>query len=435
MTVDPQKVRIEGVYEQRQPGYFMLRVKVPGGVLSSEQALKVCEIAERFAGGGIHLTTRTSIEFHWLKEGDLAEAARMLQAVGLTSRGACGGAVRGVSCSTQFSDDFPRVQVLARKLHHHFTQNPHFENLPKKFKIGVDAGYEGARHLIQDAGLVLVETDGESARYDVWAAGGLGREPVPGFLLEERVPEERIILLVEALVRVYKQHTPKGKRLKHLLKEIGQEAFRKLLREEIGREEVLVISDGFQKRLTPQTAAGRPERVEARIFAGELKVGTLRRLAELAARHAAGFMALTPEQNVALFLTEDASAIEATQALAGMGLCGGPSEEQVGFRICPGNHECRMGLAPTRDIARDILKVMGPEGSRLSWAIAGCPNSCSQPQLAEMGIVTIKLVKEEGGERRALFDLYRLEKRGAFGKLIRQGIGLDELLQSVSAIG
>src|SRR5512141_1418294 len=102
MTLDPQKLRIEGVYEQRQPGNFMVRVKVPGGALSAEQARQVAVVAERFAGGGLHLTTRSSLEFHWVRGETLPEVVRLLAAVGLTTRGACGGAVRGVVCSTQF---------------------------------------------------------------------------------------------------------------------------------------------------------------------------------------------------------------------------------------------------------------------------------------------------------------------------------------------
>ena len=149
----------------------MVRVKVPGGVLSAEQAKKVADDADRFAAGGIHITVRASIEFHRVQGDALPEVVRLLAAVGLTTRGACGGAVRGSSAST-FHGDFPATQVLARKLHHHFTQNPHFEGLPKKFKIGVDAGYAGSRHLIQDLGLVRAGADGGQDRYDVWMAGG-----------------------------------------------------------------------------------------------------------------------------------------------------------------------------------------------------------------------------------------------------------------------
>lgn len=435
MTLDPQKIRIEGIYQQKQPGFFMQRVKVPGGVLSAEQALKVAEIAERFAGGGMHLTTRCSIELHWLREDDLPEIGRMLEAVGLTSRGACGGAVRGVSCSTPFLAGFPAVQVLARKLHHHFTRNPHFEGLPKKFKIGVDAGYEGSRHLIQDAGLVLAGTNEGECCYDVWIAGGLGREPHPAFLLEGAVPEERLLPLIEGVIRVYRRLTPQGKRLKHLVRERGEEGFRELLREELAGKGPLALPDGFDRSLTAPPAVAPSQRLEARSFAGELTASALRRLAEIATLHAAGFMVLTCDQNVAFHPGKPEDAEQAAAALGEAGFGGESREERVLFRVCPGSHECRLGLAPTRDIAGNILAAMGEKGEGLSWAISGCPNSCAQPQLAEAGIIATRLVKEDDGERTPRFDLYRQSGAEPFGAPTRQGLSLAELLEAVREIG
>ena len=432
MTLDPQKLRIEGVYEQKQPGNYMVRVKVPGGVLSTEQAAKAAEIAERFAGGGLHLTTRASIEFHWVQGEALPEVARMLAAVGLTTRGACGGAVRGIVCSAPFGEGFPAAQVLIRKLHHHFTQNPHFEGLPKKFKIGVDAGYRNSRHLIQDTGLVLAGTEGGQDRYDVWMAGGLGREPQPAFLFERGVAEERIIPLIEAVVTVYRRLTPLGKRLKHLVRERGEAGFRELLETELAGKALLLLGDGFAKQLTLPVKAAEGAFLEAPVFAGELPAAGLRGLAKVAADHAGGYMVLTCDQNVA-FQVQYGAREEAEQALITAGFRGAPGNGS--FRVCPGSHECRMGLAPTRDVARSVLEAMGSAGKGISWAISGCQNSCSQPQLAGAGIVVSRLAKEEDGERSPRFDLYRRSVADAFGIPCRQGLSLAELLEAVRAIG
>ncbi len=435
MAIDPAKMRIEGVYQQRQPGYYMVRAKVPAGVLSAEQALKVCEIAECFGKGSVHLTSRASIEFHWLQEECLAEVIRMLAAVGLTSRGACGGAVRTVVCSTPFLPCFPAVQVLASKLHLHFTGNPHFEGLPKKFKIGVDAGYAGGRHLIQDIGLVYAGEVSGVSHYDVWAAGGLGREPQAGFLLQEGVAEERLIPLIEAVIKVYQQHTPAGKRLKHLVKDLGQEGFRRLLQERLDPELTLSLSDGCDKCLTERPGAPPVAYLEARVFAGELSAGRMRELATVATSFAGGFLVLTPEQNVAFFLKDGIAAEEAAAVLARAGFGGGSPQERIPFRICPGNHECRMGLVPTRDLSLELIASIGGNGERQGWAIAGCPNSCSQPQLADVGIVAVKLTRGAGDEQLPLFDLYQRQDGEAFGKVVRQGIGLDELRKIVGQLG
>jgi sulfite reductase (ferredoxin) len=436
MALDLHKLRIEGIYEQREPGSFMLRAKVPGGVLSTEQALKAAELADRFAQGKIHLTTRASLEFHWLREESLVQALRMLAAIGLTSRGACGGAVRGVICSTPFSADFPSLQVLARRLHEHFTRNHRFEGLPKKFKIGLDGGYSAeSRHLIQDIGLVLGESKSDGEYYDVWAAGGLGRAPVPAFLLAERVPPEMLIPLIEGVVTVYKNHTPAGKRLKHLVGEIGRDAFRKLLDEAMEELPSAVLPDGLDKSLTPSPAAGPGCSLEAGVFAGELTAEALRRLAVIAADHAGGFMVLSADQNVVFLLPDTSVRKQAAEALNAAGYEGILKEERVRFRICPGSHECKVGLAPTRTVARDILAAMGEKAEKLSWAISGCHNSCSQPQLADAGIITSKLVKGDGDTRTPRFDFYRRNDLSGFGAAVHSELTLAELLAAVKEIG
>ena len=93
-----------------------------------------------------------------------------------------------------------------------------------------------------------------------------------------------------------------------------------------------------------------------------------------------------------------------------------------------------MGLVLPRDTAAKILDAMGPEAEKLSWAISGCGNSCSQPQLAEQGIVVSKLVTEDEGQRSPRFDLYQLQEQG-FGKKIKETLTLEELLAAVGRIG
>jgi sulfite reductase beta subunit-like hemoprotein len=434
MTIDYQRLRVEGVYKQNEAGHLMQRIKVPAGVLSAEQAEKVAEIADRFAGGRLHLTTRCSIELHWLQFGDLPEVQRLLAAVGLTGRGACGGAVRGVSSSTPFAEGFAVAQVLARKLHRHFAGNPHFEGLPKKFKIAVDAGYDGARHLIQDVGLVYVGTGEAGDLYDVWLAGGLGREPMAAFRFEEKTPERRLVPLIEATLRVYGRHAPAGRRLKHVVRELGEKKFRRLLAQEVGEGAGLELADAVDKRLTALPHGGPAPRVEAAVFAGELTTEAFRRLAAVARRHAGGYLVLTADQNVAFLLAESSLLGPAQRELAESGFAGATPEEQVTFRICPGSHECRLGLAPTREVAKEVIAALGEQGRSLAWAISGCPNSCAQPQLAEAGIIAVKSVREEDGARRPLFDLYRREGE-ELGRAVRHGLDLAGLLQASSDLG
>ena len=403
MSIDYQKLRLDGIYKQNKQGDLMLRVKIPAGALSSEQAEMICKVSAQFSNSLLHLTTRGSIEFHWLQYTDVPQALAMLNAVGLTSRGACGGAVRGVSCSSSFSKDFGIVQTLARKLHRHFAGNPHFEGLPKKFKIGVDAGYENARHLIQDIGLVYTGTIDSVQQYDVWSAGGLGREPQAAFLYEKSVPEQELIPLIEAVVRVYARNTPPPKRLKFLLNQIGEEALREKV--EAGRRHG--VQPELRATLDGPLTLPDSEPIEIPVFAGELKSEDLLSLAELARQHGNGFLALTADQNILLLLQADTDRLKLKQQLKSAGLLNDLPENRVQFRVCPGNHECQMGLSATRDIARQICQAIGSKEVTESLAISGCPNGCSQPQLATLGIISRKSVKQEDGTRTPLFDLLR----------------------------
>lgn len=426
MTIDFQKLRLDGVYRQNDADQLMLRVKIPAGVLSAPQADVLADIAETFSNGTLHLTCRGSIELHGLTVSPLPEIFRQLAAVGLTTRGACGGAVRGIACSTGAGPGFAIAQRVARQLHRHFAGNPHFEGLPKKFKIGVEAGYAGARHLIQDLGIVHTGTGDDGEHFDVWCAGGLGREPQAAFLLREQVAETDLLPLAEAVIRVYARHAPNGKRLKHVVRELGDERLREL------------IAAAYTPPQQPQTSLAGALTVDTGlrltlpVFAGELAASRLRRIAATAAAHGDGTLFLTADQDLALFLPDAAALEHARRELAEL-LADSPAA-RVPFRICPGSHECRMGLAATRDVARRVLAGLGPQGQKLTWAISGCPNSCSQPQLAEVGILTAKLVKGDDGSRAPRFDLYRRRGTG-LGERLTEGLDLEGLIAEVGKLG
>ncbi len=345
MSENIKESRLDGIYRQRQDGFFMQRVKLAAGVIPAVQARAVAAVSTRFGQGTIHLTTRGSLEIHWLQEADLPEVKRTLAAVGLTSRGACGGAVRCVTCSSQGALGFPALETMARRLHRHFTANPRFERLPKKFKIGVEADAAGRRHLIQDVGLVLSGSDGDGSRYDIFVAGGLGREPQPGFLFEAGVSENRIIPVIEAIARVYAAHTPAGKRLKHLIREKGESEFRRLVALEPSAAEELPAVSGLQENLV-QISGER--RVCAQLFAGDVTSNQLIELADFADRWADGVMMATTDQDIAFHVTTAHNLAEASVALARCSFSSSP----VTFRIYPGSHKCRMGLSATRDVAR-----------------------------------------------------------------------------------
>jgi sulfite reductase beta subunit-like hemoprotein len=179
-------------------------------------------------------------------------------------------------------------------------------------------------------------------------------------------------------------------------------------------------------------AAAVSTRLEAPVFAGELSADDLARLAGFAETWAGGWLIVTADQNIAFQVTRDADT--ARKELSKLGFGSETREEQVSFKICPGNHECRMGLAPTRDVARQIIAALGPVAGAARWAISGCHNSCAQPQLADYGIVVSGLVKGEDGSRSPRFDLYRNQGEG-LGDIMKANLSPEELLDSVRCLG
>jgi len=138
----------------------------------------------------------------------------------------------------------------------------------------------------------------------------------------------------------------------------------------------------------------------------------------------------TADQDIAFHIDAALDPAEAASALASCGF----DDRQVTFRVCPGSHNCLVGLSPTRDVAGTITEAMGPAAKALTWALSGCPNSCTQPQLADVGIISSSLAKDDDGERRPRFDICRLAPEG-LGTVVERSLTLNELCARVREMG
>lgn len=427
-SFDYRTLKINGIYQQNADGDLMLRLKLPAGVISAVQAAAVADLADNYTDGALHLTCRGNIELHGLRGENLAPVFRGLQAVGLTSRGACGGAVRAVACSTD-GGDFDRIQLLVERLHRHFTGNPYFEGLPKKFKLAVENGYHGGRHLCQDLALVYLGREGQRELCDLWVAGGLGRQPQEAFLLANRVPVERLLPLVEGVIRVYQQQAPAGKRLKHVLAEIGEQEFRALLTKETTGSAPLPLASPLDDQFGSAIAPGTDGWIELSVAGGQLASNDLRCAAAIADEVGDGFLAISREQNLLVSLSAGVDEPALRTALQQVGLLS--DEGFLRCRVCPGSHECPKGLVATRDLLGRLDEVLGAQGRAQNWAISGCPNGCSQPQLADYGIVG---TKKSTDTQDARYDLLHRDGEG-FGQSLHTGLSEAELLVRLAELG
>lgn len=211
---------------------------------------------------------------------------------------------------------------------------------------------------------------------------------------------------------------------------MGEGEFRRRLAADAGATEELPARSGLLDGLVPP--AHDRQRLHAFCTDGQLSAARLRRLADFADGWAAGVLQVTANQNLAFGLPGQADPDRARGELHE--ICGDSSDNRIDLRVCPGNHECRLGLCATRDIARALRESMGPAARQLEWALSGCPNSCTQPQLAQVGIVTSRLVTEEDGSRTPRFDLYRPGGEG-FNLRTATEVTLEELTATIRNFG
>ena len=199
-----------GIYGQRQPGVQMVRSKIPGGMLTAAQAGQLARVAEEFGGGRGHLTTRQNIQFHFVPLERTADLMHVLADVGLTNREACYNTVRNVTTCTWAGiarDEVFDVRPYAQRVAYALLRKDLTGNLPRKFKIAFDgcAGSDCIAGAINDIGLRAVVRDGQRG-FRMLVAGGLGPLPTEAQLLEEFVPEERLLNRCEAVIRIFNRY-------------------------------------------------------------------------------------------------------------------------------------------------------------------------------------------------------------------------------------
>ena len=425
-----------GIYGQRQPGVQMVRCKVPGGLLTSRQLEQLARIADEFGGGRGHLTTRQNIQFHFVPLARVSDLMHLLADVGLTNREAGYNTVRNVTVcpwSGIARDEVFDVRPYARKVAYAFLRQDLTGNLPRKFKIAFDgcAGKDCTAGAINDIGLRAVTRDGRRG-FRMVIGGGLGPLPTEAQLLDEFVPEERLLHRCEAVVRVFNQYGDRANRNKARLKFVLRERGMEWLQEHIEIEYADILANGgiawparvpegfggYQSEpqplgggaLLPAPAAdhtGGPEydawvatNVEhqqqagyaaatLRVDQGNLTGVQLRGLARISSTTGDGLVRVAIGQNLLLAFIPLGLLPRVYAALRDLGLAepgAGGIEDVV---ACPGEYTCVHGLTSTMDLGavlRDtVRRYHDPQVQRLSVKVSGCPNACAHHWTADLG--------------------------------------------------
>src|SRR5579872_5734335 len=237
-----------GIYGQRQAGVQMVRCKIPSGLLTARQTEQMARIADEFGGGKGHLTTRQNIQYHFVPLNRVADLMLLMADAGMTNREACYNTVRNVTTCALAGiarDEVFDVRPYAQKVAYAFLRKDLTSNLPRKFKIAFDGcgNHDCILGSMNDVGLRAVIRDGQRG-FRMVIAGGLGPLPMEAQLLDEFVPEERLLNRIEAVIRVFNRHgNRKNKntaRMKFLVRDRGFA----WLKEEIEKEYQDILTNG-----------------------------------------------------------------------------------------------------------------------------------------------------------------------------------------------
>ncbi len=427
--IDEEKFRslrlARGVYGQRQEGVQMIRIKLPYGKVLSNQLRRICEVSDEYSRGRLHITTRQDIQIHYVDLNRTPELWAELEKDDVTLREACGNTVRNVTASETAGID-PKepfdVSPYADALFRFFLRNPICQEMGRKFKVSFSGTEEDTGlSYMHDLGFIA-KTENGIRGFKVMLAGGLGSQPRHADELYSFLPSDKIIPLMEGVLRVFDRHGERKSRakarMKFLVKDIGLEAFKKLVEAEqtaILQKTVVIDAEAYQTSVPVPVKAPYVEikdqkafdlwrstnvvtqkqkgyvAIGIKVLLGDFYTDKARLLADLVENYAAGEIRLSLRQNILIpFVKEDLLPFF-YQELKKLGFTEAGYNKAVDITACPGTDTCNLGIASSTGIAEELERVIKTEYSQylekddLVIKISGCMNACGQHNMANIG--------------------------------------------------
>ena len=409
-----ERLKWVGIYPQRQGGdAFMLRVKIPGGRLTSEQARVIGRIATEFAigpdpnpvfgNGFLDLTTRQDIQLHWIRIGAVPEIWRRLEDVGITTVQACGDSARNVLCCPVSGIDAEEVvhaYPIAAAISAFFTGNREYANLPRKFKMSVTGCREDcAEAEINDIGLLPAQQVDGRLGFNVLVGGGLSDGPRMASDIDVFVEPGQAVELTRAVAQLFGELGNRENRwtarMRYLVQELGPEGFRAELVKRAAfplapaGEHLTRHHRGDHIGVHPQRRPGHSY-VGLNVTVGRMAGQDLIEIGRLAETYGDGEIRLATDQNLILTDIPDdrLNALLAEPILKRY--APDPKPFERGVVACTGNEFCRFAIIETKARAVQWARYMDehvavPENTPIRMHISGCSASCAQPQIADIG--------------------------------------------------
>ena len=412
--------------EELEDRYFMLRVRIDGGALTTEQLRVIGQISTDFARDTADLTDRQNVQLHWIDVVDVPEIWQRLEAVGLHTTEACGDVPRvilgspvaGIS-KDEIIDPSPVIAEISRR----YIGKPEFANLPRKFKTAI-TGHpsQDVVHEINDIALIGTVHPQLGPGYDLWVGGGLSANPRLGERLGAFVTEEQAPDVWEGVVSIFRDYGYRRlrnrARLKFLLAEWGTEKMRQVLQDEyLGYE----LPDGPLPEQPTEAGdhSGVNEQKDGKFYigltapAGRVSGTALTGLADLAEAHGSTRLRTTPHQKIIALDIAEEQVQDFVASARALGLEAFPSLFKRSAIACTGIEFCKLAIVDTKDTMIDAVakiedRLADHEGKlprQLSLHVNGCPNSCARIQTADLGFKG-QLITNDQGEQVSGFQVH-----------------------------
>ncbi|MDJ0535512.1 MAG: ferredoxin--nitrite reductase [Xenococcaceae cyanobacterium MO_207.B15] len=438
-------------YRPVTPGKFMLRMRTPNGIVTSEQMGVYASIVQKYGeDGSADITTRQNIQLRGVRLEDIPDIFRQFETVGLTSIQSGMDNVRNITGSPMAgidADEIIDTRDLVQKVQDMITNqgkgNYDFTNLPRKFNIAIEGGRDNSVHAeINDIAFVPAYKEGVLG-FNVLVGGFFSAKraeaaiPLNAWVL----PNEDVVEVSRAILTVFRDRGSRANRQKSrlmwLIEELGLEQFRSLVETEFGK---------------PLTPAGEKDELDwekrdhlgvfkqkqpglnyvgMHVPAGRLSAQDMFDIARMAEVYGNGEIRLTVEQNVIIPHIKDAN-LESflTEPLLQKFVLE-PKPLERSLVSCTGAQFCNFALVETKNRALSLARELDaelniPDKVRIHWT--GCPNSCGQPQVADIGFMGTKVRKD--GKTVEGVDLFmggKVGKEAKLGDVVQKGIACEEL--------
>jgi sulfite reductase (ferredoxin) len=423
-----------GIYGQRQPDVQMIRIKIPFGGLNANQLRRIAELADTYATGVGHVTTRQDIQFHFVPLKHVGTVMRKLAEVDITTREACANTVRNVTachlagiCQGEVFDVTPYAKTVAT----HLLRNPLTQSLPRKFKIA----FSGCRHdcaltPIHDVGLLAAKAEDGTIGFRMVVGGGLGSAPRIAHLLREFVPMDELLPSIEAVIRVFdslgnRKNRSKA-RMKFVIDKLGfeeftkrwDEAYQSIQKSQPSKQPLKVLthedsaplimpsksqngSNGNGTTATPFDAWKRTNVVKQKqegfvaavlkLPMGDITSDQMFAVADLADTFSNGNVRTTINQNLIIRWIPESKIQELYHQLAEHHLTEPGAELIEDIVACPGTDTCGLGITSSKGVARALAEVFPPgqvpdDLKGVDIKVSGCHNSCAQHHISTIGL-------------------------------------------------